>query len=468
MTPEDDSRWAHLLRPRTLEALAACFILLSFATLAAFMPAQNDTWWHLAAGRRIAETRAIELADHFSWTAAGHYWPNHEWLTQLLFYGAHTLGGMPLLTAAAMVFVVTGVLLMWQLMVGPPLLRAILLVLSGPLFVTEWSLRPKVVTLAGVALTLTVLVARRYAWLPLIFAVWANMHGAVALGVVALAAACVHALVHDRAAVPRVWLASLLALAATSCTPLGFSIVSDVVLSLRREDYRYVTEWQPAGVEPWTWGFFVLVVAVAPLVWRFRALITDRDLLLTYVGVALLPLAVRYSRNIPPFSIVAMPLLSSLLLRVEGARLLFRSGKPRTTPLTIPVAFAGVVAAAAVTFAWSHRLDVLAWDPLSRPAAEAIGACPPPIYNHFDNGGPIIWFVPGQPVFIDSRQHPYQASFVVEHFEVEDSGNYRPLFERYSIRCAVLPPYSKVGHALVRDGWRVTYRDASWVVAVTP
>ena len=53
------------------------------------------------------------------------------------------------------------------------------------------------------------------------------------------------------------------------------------------------------------------------------------------------------------------------------------------------------------------------------------------MYNHYDNGGPLIWFVPEQPVFIDSRQHPYPASFVVEHFDVEDSGNYAPLFARY-------------------------------------
>ena len=57
MAAGGDSQWAHLLRPRTPEDLTAVFILLSFATLAAFMPAQNDTWWHLAAGRRIAETR---------------------------------------------------------------------------------------------------------------------------------------------------------------------------------------------------------------------------------------------------------------------------------------------------------------------------------------------------------------------------------------------------------------------------
>jgi hypothetical protein len=129
---------------------------------------------------------------------------------------------------------------------------------------------------------------------------------------------------------------------------------------------------------------------------------------------------------------------------------------------------AAVVAVAIVLVAWQARPRFLAWDPLSPSAAAAIRSCDRPMYNHYDNGGPLIWFVPERPVFIDSRQHPYPASFVMEHFAVEESGTYQPLFERYGIRCAVLPPYSKVAHALVRDGWRVTYEDASWIVGVPP
>src|SRR5215208_6892027 len=97
---DDGAGLADLLRPRTSEALTASLILLSFIMLSAFSPAQNDTWWHLATGRRIAATGSIELIDHFSWTARGHYWPNYQWLAQLLFFEAYRMGGM-----ASVVFV---------------------------------------------------------------------------------------------------------------------------------------------------------------------------------------------------------------------------------------------------------------------------------------------------------------------------------------------------------------------------
>jgi hypothetical protein len=461
---DDDARWSALLRPRSVEALVGSLAVLFLFALAGVMPAQNDTWWHLAAGRQIVSSQAVDLVDHFSWTARGHYWSNHEWLAQVLFYAAHAIGGMPLLTAAAMVFVWAAVLLVWRLMSGPPLLRALLLFLSCSLFVSEFSVRPKVVTLAAVALTASLLVSRRYAWLPAVFAAWANMHGAVALGIVMLAAASAEAFIHDRRRLRRLLLASAFATAGTACTPLGFSLVEDVVLSLRRPDYAYVTEWQPAGVEPWTWTLFVLIAALAALTWRFRRALDERERALLYLAGALLPLALRYSRNIPPFTIVALPLLSSLLLRVNGIASLLRSGRPLARPLVVPLAAAAAAAATAVACAWAIRLPRLDWDPLPPAAAHAIAGCPAPIYNHFDNGGPIIWFVPSQPVFIDSRQHPYPAEFIVRHFEVEDSGDYRPLFGKYGIRCAVLPPQSRVSQALLRQGWKTAYADSAWLV----
>ena len=114
--PDDENRWAHLFLPRTPEALMAGLVLLSFTVLAAFMPAQNDTWWHLATGRRIAEvTGRVELVDHFSWTAAGHYWPNSQWLSQLLFFVTYSVGGMATLALTGMLLVTSTLVLVWRI-----------------------------------------------------------------------------------------------------------------------------------------------------------------------------------------------------------------------------------------------------------------------------------------------------------------------------------------------------------------
>ena len=457
-----------LRRPYTTEALAASAVMLVFLTLAGLLPAQNDTWWHLATGRAIVQDGAIRLVDQFSWTFKGNYWPNHEWLSHVLFFAAYTLGGMPLLTAGGALLAAATVSLVWHSLVGPYLLRCIVLIFPGFLIMVGWSLRPQLFTLCATALTIRLLINQRYQCLPPLFVLWANLHGAVALGLLVLSAACVEALLHSRERLSRVAVWSGLSLLGTLCTPLGFSLFRDVFLSIRRPDYAYVAEWQPAGTEPWSGAVFVVAASLALLGFKHRRSLDDRDRLLAYAVLALMPLAFRYSRNIPVFAIAATPLLNSLVLHTDGVASLFRSGRPRQRPFTRTVLVAAALAAFLVSYAWTIGLSRLGWEPVGPAAADAIRACGQPMYNHFDNGGPLIWFVPEQPVFVDSRQHPYPAEFIVNHFKVEDSGVYGPLFSRYGIRCAVLPPHSKVAHALVRDGWRVTYKDGGSVIAVPP
>ena len=71
----------------------------AIAVAACLIPARADTYWHLRAGQEIRQTLRVPLDEHYSFTAAGRPWPNHEWLWQALSYGLYRAGGMPLLTA---------------------------------------------------------------------------------------------------------------------------------------------------------------------------------------------------------------------------------------------------------------------------------------------------------------------------------------------------------------------------------
>src|ERR1700704_550752 len=87
------------LKGLTFDRLSTALLFVAIGFGACLAPAQNDTWWHLRTGQDIWSTRTIDLRDHFSHTVSGAYWPNHEWLSQVLFYGVYRLGGLPLLTA---------------------------------------------------------------------------------------------------------------------------------------------------------------------------------------------------------------------------------------------------------------------------------------------------------------------------------------------------------------------------------
>src|ERR1044072_7520902 len=73
--------------------LVAAGAYLLLLTLSARLLADPDIYGHATAGRWIVEHGAFPQADPFSATFAGAPWIAKEWLTQLIFAGAHYLGG---------------------------------------------------------------------------------------------------------------------------------------------------------------------------------------------------------------------------------------------------------------------------------------------------------------------------------------------------------------------------------------
>lgn len=178
-------------------------LLFLAITLAAFlMPAQGDTWWQLRAGQEMWLTKHILLHDTFSHTVSGTYWPNHEWLSQVLFYGVYATGGMPLLTIVSATAVLGTWSLVWRLTPGSTRSKFLLTSFVIASASTTWSPRPQVLSLLLLVLTMTLLCTRRYVWLPITFLLWANLHGAVVMGLLLLGAALVATVVENRKSFP--------------------------------------------------------------------------------------------------------------------------------------------------------------------------------------------------------------------------------------------------------------------------
>jgi hypothetical protein len=117
-----------------------------------------------------------------------------------------------------------------------------------------------------------------------------------------------------------------------------------------------------------------------------------------------------------------------------------------------------------VAVAWSGPAPRLKWRPLPEAVAAEVQACGDRVYNTYPDGGYLIWFAPRTRVFIDSRQDPYPVPFVQEYIELERTGDYQRVFERYGIRCAMLPDSSATAKRLQADGWRTRVKLQGWVV----
>jgi hypothetical protein len=448
------------------------------------MGAQPDTYWALRAGQDIWRTHAVPRVDTYSFTAAGLPWPDHEWLWQAILYPLHAAGGMPLVTVFAAAVVVAAVALAYRLTIGATSTRFVLLLLAIPLASLVWAVRPQIATLLGLAALVTLLARERYSRLPVLFAAWANLHGGVVLGGVVLGAACVAAIARarvepgpaSRLRALRLGITSLVCAFATTLTPLGFGIFRFVVESEARLRDASINEWRstlPREALSIETAFWVIALAFLVLLarrWRTLRAGSWSDWVVFASAAVLLPLAFRSLRHIGPFLLLAPAAASRLL----GADFRLRAPSPSASPdrpafNAALLALIAAGAAAAVAVCWRLPLPDLHWRPLPEGALAAIRACPGPLYNHYNEGGYLVWLTPETKVFVDNRQDPFPTPLLVEHLRVESGkAPHGPLFDRWKIRCSFLGVDSPTVAALDEAGWRSTYRDPEWAVQVAP
>ena len=471
----------------TFSELSVGLVFLALGVLACLSPAQADTFWALRAGEDLWSNGRVPLVDTYSHTALGRPWPNHEWLWQGLAYGLYKVGGLPVLSLGVAGLAIGATVIAYRLMVGRPMVRLVVLVAGSSLGANAWALRPQVMSLLLLAVLMWLLVHRRHRWIPPLFALWANLHGGVVLGGLVMVAATGTAFFCERRRFRRLAVVTVLGGAATALTPLGVGLWTFIAHWLVAARQTGVSEWLPVyPVDAEGIMFWILVVVFCALLgWRWRRT-TDQAIpsrsptplsrsddkwaerVLVIAALALLPCAIRSVRNVSPFLLVAMPAATRLL----PTKFLV----PRASPATADHArlnlglFAAlaVLALGSVVACWSIPVAMLGWRPLAGAAARAIAACPGPLYNGYNDGGTLIWFVRDKPVFIDGRHDPYPPELVVEDREVERGADFRPLFSRTGVRCAVLSANALLAGRLKDAGWRQRYGDRLWIVLEAP
>jgi hypothetical protein len=450
--------------PSSAASLLVPLSALCLAAVACLSPVHNDTWWHLAYGREMAAIGGFGQFDRFSYTAFGRPFPNHQWLSQRVFHGLYGLGGLPLLTAFCATLLTAGWVLCWRLSRGA--IGDRLLIMAGAVAGSTlvWSIRPQVFSIVLLPLTVTLLVRDRLVWVPLVTLAWANLHGSVLLGLIAIA---VWTAVERASRSPRwrrVAVTFVFSALSTFVTPIGAGYWPAVVASLGRSQRNSLHEWQAPGWPPehlFLWAGATALILLGASRWRVLD-VTGRALVAT--ALVFFVSATRALRNIAPFMMMAGPALTALVERPSSL------SRPRAPSRAAQVVMAvGVVAVTAlVSVAWSKPWARLEWRPMSHEAAAAIRTCPPPIYNTYVGGGSIIWNVPEQRVFVDSRQDPFPDQVIRDATTIETGADPRGAIARYGFRCAAVPPESSVAATLSALGWRTSFRDDDWLVLIRP
>ena len=226
---------------RIAQACALLVLFVAPALLCLHTACVNDpdTWWHLRTGEWILQHHTVPRVDPYGVEAKP--WAAYSWLYEVLLFQLESRLGLPGIVAysTGMVFAIT--LALYHLIRRLQEDFSIVLLLG---FVASLSLgrlytpRPWLFTILLFTLEIDILMHARktgrtheLAWLPLIFAVWANVHIQFVVGLVVLALALGEA-VYARsskgvqARVSAAWLGGALAASAlaTLVNPYGWGI----------------------------------------------------------------------------------------------------------------------------------------------------------------------------------------------------------------------------------------------------
>jgi hypothetical protein len=492
MTPRAQSAAGFAL----FAGLALLFVSLSHRPLW-----HTDLWGHVDYGRLIVAHGKIPSTEPLIPLCRGVPFVDFSWLSEIVAYLAFAWRGVPALQFlyAASVTACVG-LLAWCSLQKTDSAWAV--ALAAALYVwIDWQqlaiVRPQLAGCVCCMILFAILTSRisgiaGAVAVPVLFAVWANLHGSFLIGLAMLAA-----FVCGRAGdvVRKTWnleagLASLrarrdalfltLAVAAVMLNPYGARIYDAAWQLSSNPNLADLVEWKPLRL--WMWQGWA-ALAVSTILVALYAL-TPRRIstieLLLLVGFAAATL--RTSRMIVwwgPLAAYYVSLHAAAIWKRWG-----RGGRVSEESLawTIPTRF--TVITVCVALACTPLAAVL----LRRPAADRresfssetpIDAAvylrehPPsgPIFNTLEGGDYLLWAgPPGLQVFVASHVHLVPRAVWQDYIRVItlDDG-WQQILARYGINTAVVDDdqHAALADALREDpAWSVAYEDAHGLVFV--
>lgn len=444
----------------------------------------SDTGWHIRIGEQILDRGAVPRTDPFSFTREGRPWIAWEWLSDAALGVTHRLAGLPgvallsatviAATALASIALALGLGANFFLAAG----GAALLLGSTSI---HWLARPHVFSWL-LALTFVAAAESRsrdgkqgpLPAMPLVSALWANVHPSFLLGPAILGIyAAGHLLRRERKPARDLAVVSLISLAATFANPYGwrlhahvFSYLRNTYLMDRISEFRSFSFHSPGAF--FVEGFLLVAAAGGLVALRRRAY---PQALLTF---ALLHMALYSARHLPTAAVILLPLslswITAELRAMPGPRLsdfLAYSDRLRAWDRRIigvaPLVLAVLLAAAGL--AW--KAGSAGFDPQTFPV-QAAG-----FFEGRENqvrlfardqwGGYLIYRFGGRlKVFVDGRSDFYGNDFLERYGQVADvKPGWEQALDEERVNCVLVAPGQALAQALRLSGrWHEVHADA--------
>ena len=444
------------------EKISGIFLILTllFFALGNTGPiANNDYGLHLRIGEEIADSGKPVRIDNHSHTLPDAPYPDHEWLTQLWFYGWHKVFGnrgmvvlKGLLIGMALAFAAFSIR-------EPASLRILILLPILFLGFDHSHMRPHLVSWVFSALLIFLLSRRRFPFIFLLLFLWGNMHGSVLLGVGFTGLFFLEEYIRTKGKKWILW--SVAAFVVPLANPGGIGIYT-LFFEITGHT-SFIGEWKPYA--PDSLGFWLLILVfgagaigflkskplnpfdfIRILVLGFLGFQSSRNGVMA--GIFLAPLLGKWYA--PLFHRFPFPIKRSIVILCAG--------------LIFSVLFVRVYQGKAFRFELDHeKLPVEAVKFIKNHELQG------PMFNDYNFGGYFLWKAfPEFPVFIDGRTEVYKGGVLKEYLAVSNAEDgWKRIVEKYDVRFFVIRPERKISPVLLRDkNWELVYFDYNAVIYV--
>lgn len=465
---------------KKLNDLLLVICLLLVALIATRVPVDSDMWWHLKAGELTLEQGKPLLVDTMSYTKEGSAWINHSWLGQVVLYGFYRFFHYWGLEIFVVMLSVICAFFIWKQLIGHFFIKTVLLLCGAVLFSLVLTPRPQLFSLAFLAFSGWYLdvrlnkVYKKAFLLPVLFLAWSNIHAGATMGLIFIAAYLggyfIHLLfTHTLKTEARnlFYLAGWTAasVAAVAVNPNGLKIYGISFVTMQVTVKQYIQEWLPPDyTEPVQFFFLIFLCVTAILIilqWK-KVQFTDAVLFGVFGYLALTG-----RRNIAPFAVIAVPIMSrslgSIFSRIGKAANKEPAKKLNPSLTTvINLILVGVLWLAVLGKGFYNGHPVIVETSIEKDYPVRViekmktGSFTGNLLNEYNWGGYLAWEAEDYPVFIDARTDLYGDVIFNDWYNmIFAKEDWQDLISQYDIQTVLLYPDRPLVSRLIAEGWIV-------------
>lgn len=457
-----------LLTKQVTYWIICCVVFVSFLSLS-LIKLDPDFGWHKRMGEEIVQ-HGITETEYFTYSMPDYPFIDFEWGSHLVWGVMFPIIGsigLAVLYALCAISAIMFVLKDYKNI----LVKNIVLILASAVLMEFIGIRVQIISWMFFVVVLYVFLfkekSRLFFFSPLIFLLWANVHGAFVLGLALFGIKLISDVIFHKSLIVKSWVVFVISVLVTLLNPYGVDLWRETIIIATDSQLRWsISEWVPTiffiGLSVWIYSGISII-----LFFFYRKKLNPTHIVLLIVTFVS---GISSIRNIPYWIFCSALLLYPLIPFIESRVARIKFGKVRFQKSLIFLFFIAIVVFAinlASQIRFSLNMREGKFYPLHAVEYLQKNAPGQNVFSTYDWGGYLIWKLPEKEVFIDGRMSSWSVERGESRYNVFDEYKevmreniaLSKLSRTYSIDTILLPSDHQNLKKQLQKEWVQVYRD---------